>query len=669
MPSSRLTASAPRTSSVRITLRSVASPALAILLALFALSFFASLDALWNSSRYGEFGLTVDPTHLPNVIAVVPGSPADNAGIRVGDTVIKPRALHDRLVLTGTTPHPGERMTLTIRRGGQSRTFALAARPRPTLPVAQRILWIVKTAWLLVFLSAALILVLLSPSKMTWGFYLFALNLVVIFGPPTDWLSYLPSGWFIAMELAAHVIGPAGVAGFLVFCVRFPDNAPTEWRRRIDSLAPYVFVAIAAALIYQDSADALFIPSVLPPEIADAALFAIFILGSAVLLSAYLPTRGLDSQRTRRIVVAVICGLTVAASIYLILEGQLGFTFLVFAGFSVIAIFVLAVLALLTTYSGAREVERSRIKWVFLGLVCAAAAHATDIFAGSQLPPTGAGFWAEPIWVAVPELLYVVLPLTVAYAVIHHRVIDVRFVASRSLTFGVIAVAIGIAVAGVDWLFSTKLPNSRLEMAAYAGLALLVGFSLNAARERIGRTIDFILFRYWYQAQERMRGLDDDIRGARSSVDLFEPLTAGVVEAFSVASAALFERVEDAGFVRVAACGWPDGTIWHILSDDPLALSAGERRPVVDIDSLQWQERDIPAGVARPTIMLPIFSGKHVPALLLYGAHENGTGLAPDEIRSIRRLCVDAGPLYRKRPIGESERAGFLRQQVEPLGV
>src|SRR6202011_4428629 len=131
-----------------------------------------------------------------------------------------------------------------------------------------------------------------------------------------------------------------------------------------------------------------------------------------------------------------------------------------------------------------------------------------------------------------------------------------------------------------------------------------------------------------------------------SYLELYEPLTAGVADAFSLASAALFERVEDAGFVRVSACGWPAGTIWHILSDDPLVRRAGERRPVVDLDAFGWKEQQVPTGVARPAVMLPIFAGKQVPALLLYGGHENGTGLAPDEIRSIRRLCTDSGRLY-----------------------
>lgn len=108
-------------------------------------------------------------------------------------------------------------------------------------------------------------------------------------------------------------------------------------------------------------------------------------------------------------------------------------------------------------------------------------------------------------------------------------------------------------------------------------------------------------------------------------------ITMRVAGAFSLACAALFERVEGGGLVRVAAQGWPAGTIWHILVDDPLLLHAGEGVRVVDIDAFGWRERDLPAGVARPIVMLPILAGRCAAAMLLCGAHENGTGLDRDE--------------------------------------
>jgi hypothetical protein len=54
----------------------------------------------------------------------------------------------------------------------------------------------------------------------------------------------------------------------------------------------------------------------------------------------------------------------------------------------------------------------------------------------------------------------------------------------------------------------------------------------------------------------------------------------------------------------------------------------------------------VPLGVARPSLLVPIIAGKEVVALLLCGAHVDGTGLDPDEIKMIRDICADAGRVY-----------------------
>jgi len=55
--------------------------------------------------------------------------------------------------------------------------------------------------------------------------------------------------------------------------------------------------------------------------------------------------------------------------------------------------------------------------------------------------------------------------------------------------------------------------------------------------------------------------------------------------------------------------------------------------------------------------------------MLICGAHENGTGLDPDEIRAIRRLCADAGLIYEISPTLELGRPSFLDPWAEPLGA
>jgi hypothetical protein len=258
-------------------------------------------------------------------------------------------------------------------------------------------------------------------------------------------------------------------------------------------------------------------------------------------------------------------------------------------------------------------------------------------------------------WNTALALLSLALPVSVTYAIIRHRVIDVRFLLSRAVVMGSILLGIGLLVLCVEWIFSKTLPTSRFEVVVYAGIALLVGFSLNAARATIGNLIDRLFFHQWHRAQQLAGVIADSIRHATSRSDVYDALTEGIARALSLGSAALFERFEDGGYVRVAAYAWHIGTLWHVLSDDPLLLRVRTKLRPVDLDSFRWRDERLPSGAARPATFMPIAAGGQVAALLLLGAHEDGTGLAPDELRMIRRFCADAGLVFANETVPEWE--------------
>lgn len=631
-------------------LRSIVSTAAAIALALFAGSFFACANVVWNPGYYGEFGMIL-ADDSSSVADVVPGSPAYRAGIRPGDKVDRPQEMRARLLLSSPwriAPRPGERMTISTLRGKQHTTLALQARPLVPLSVSEKVFLLLKFLWVLIFAAVAFALVLLCPSKMTWGFYLFALNLILIFGPGAHGLpsvpSSLPVGGLVAYGIAAGIIAPAGLAGFLIFCVRFPTNAPTGWRRVVENLAPFLAAPFVAYFMFVNAESLRF--QFGRPEwsnyVEGGFVLATFVVGIIALARTYFEARGSERQRTLWILLALAGA------------GVIWFGAELLISLPAISIFVLGVAAVLITYSGSRDLERHRIKWVIFGFLCTLLATAVDFLLGGLSQHTA---WYTRAF----EMLYVVLPLTVAYAVMRHRVIDVRFALSRTLVAGVFVSAVILLVVGIDWLFTTRLPASRFEAFVYAGLALLVGFWLNAARQSMGKMIDFLLFRQWYRAKEQATAIVDAMRYASSSGDIYEPLTAGLADAFSLASVALFERVEDGGFVRVAARGWPSGTIWHILPDDPVALRAGNNARIVDIGEMQQHEPDVPAGAARPSVMLLIVSNKRVAAVLLCGSHRVGTALDRDELQTIQRACADAGIIYGRHP--------SLERHREPLSV
>jgi hypothetical protein len=570
--------------------QTIANSVGAFALAAVAVSILSYVTVLWNPSHYGDVGLVVGSFALPAdnnswlVTSLVPGYPAAKAGIKVGDRIDASMSWRDQMILTGqVAPHPGEEVTVQVMRGGERRALTLKARPLASLSAADGILLALQIAADAVFLVVGLALVLLRPSRMTWGFYLLAVMIGGVNTPHSTVypISYLPTSWLRVLGLVEDVIAAAGVVGFLVFCLRFPANSPTGWRRLIDRFCPLLAGVLAAVFVSEDLGTQLILPAEVTRHLWNvwlASMITIPILGDVVLLSAYFSSRG---------------------------------------------------------------PEQYKIKWVVFGLLCTAIAIVAILLS-----------WGGPLsglpglFVGALGVLVVVFPLTVAYAVIRHRVIDVRFVISRSLTVGTIVAILALIVIALDWLFAAMLPTTRFETAVYFGVAIFIGLSLNSGRQRISKTIDALFFRQWSLSQKQASGIADVIRHSTSKADLYEPLTAGIKGAFSLTSVALFERVEDGGFVRVAAAGWSVGTIWHILPNDPLIKRAYNRVRAVDIDSLQWGASDMPSGFARPVAMVPMVAGRQVLAILLLGAHENGTALAQDELRLILRLVEDACPVF-----------------------
>jgi hypothetical protein len=243
---------------------------------------------------------------------------------------------------------------------------------------------------------------------------------------------------------------------------------------------------------------------------------------------------------------------------------------------------------------------------------------------------------------------------------------DVRFVLSRAVVLGILATIVAACIGLIDWLFSTRFTNSRSETAVYAGIALIVGLLLNTVRQRITTVVDRLFFHNWYRTEIQSKAVGDSMHRATSRSDVYELLTTGLLNAYYLASAALFERLPDGGFVRVAARGWPTGALWHLLPDDPAAKRARTLRPT-NLDAIGWKEEALPKGVARPSLMVPIFAGRRVSAALLCGAHENGTALDPDEVSAIRRLCAQAGLIY--GGTAAFEKAVVPQRPTESLGA
>jgi hypothetical protein len=173
-----------------------------------------------------------------------------------------------------------------------------------------------------------------------------------------------------------------------------------------------------------------------------------------------------------------------------------------------------------------------------------------------------------------------------------------------------------------------------------------MGFGMKSAQQTVNNTVNFIFFRQRHRAQTECDRILGAVYKTSSPIELTNLIVIDAAKAFGLASAALFTRLDDGGFVRDAAIGWPAGTTWHLLPGDPLAARVLEARGVATLGEFGTSEQGLPSGLAHPAIGLSLRKGRDTVAFVLYGAHESGAMLDPQEIGSLKKLVQAANTVY-----------------------
>lgn len=333
--------------------------------------------------------------------------------------------------------------------------------------------------------------------------------------------------------------------------------------------------------------------------------------------------------------------------------------------------FAAGLIALAATYFSERGESRQRIKWVLVGCLIGLPAYTIGgVFDLTSVFPT------PPYWVICALLsLNLLIPTALAYAVIRHRVIDVTFVISRALVYGVLTSMLVAVFALVDWLLGRQLSSSGLAVVVEVAITIAFAFWLNAIHHRVDRFVDRTLFRERHAAERRLERVAQALPHARSDDLVGELLVHEPAEALRLASAALFRRADDYRFVRETSVGWPDGATSAIDASDTLVLHLESEQSPIAVNEVRWRREDVPAGAAHPQLAVPIVVRRRLLGFALYGAHTGGVGLDPDEIAIIGSLMTGASAAYdhldaeamRRESAALKEQAASLARRVTEL--
>ena len=301
--------------------------------------------------------------------------------------------------------------------------------------------------------------------------------------------------------------------------------------------------------------------------------------------------------------------------------------------------FIAAIAIFAITYVHGTGAERSRLSWVMISALVA--------FGGKWLVDLlwELGF-SSTDWVLLSNLGYslqILFVLAVVYAVVKHRVIDVRFFLSRTLVFSALTLFLVLGLRTIDWFLTVVIADARFAVVIEFAAAVGLGLILHGMQRRLEHFVGRVLFHTRYAAEQRLRRLCAGLLHAESIAPICTMLVVEPAEALDLASCALFLRDESGWFACGGSFGWDGLELRRIPPDDPMILELkGDLQPLwlrdVHDDLFDGFDPD-----KKPALALAIQTRGRLRGVLFAGAHASTEELDPAEVAVLRDVVAGAG--------------------------
>ncbi len=296
-----------------------------------------------------------------------------------------------------------------------------------------------------------------------------------------------------------------------------------------------------------------------------------------------------------------------------------------------LGLILIAGATLAATYFSAPNWERHRLRWIIAGVLMTLGSYAAG----------WASYWSVtyPLASSKPfiwgtTILYACAPFAIAYAAVRQRVFGASFVVSRTLVYTILTGTIFAFFAFIEWAAGKLIELSGAAIILVALGAIAIAFSLESLHGQVEAFVEGVLFRRRHLAERHLENVAAGLPHAESPAAIEAALIREPVQAYALSCAALYKR---------------NGSGEYLNGDEPLDLTIplrlhGNRR------SVRLHELDVngrsdfdPRG---PALAVPVFANWGLEAVALYGAHDNGEDIDPDEAASLEGICCAAGSAY-----------------------
>jgi len=294
--------------------------------------------------------------------------------------------------------------------------------------------------------------------------------------------------------------------------------------------------------------------------------------------------------------------------------------------------------------------ERARVSWVGFGIIAGAIFDQIRFGGANGLITSG--------------ILAVVMPLSLAYAILWRHVIDVRFVISRAVVYAVVTSLLIVVIGFVDWATSAYLSQLRLALAIDAAVTIGLVLALHRISGIVENGVDFLIYRQKHEAERYLKRLARTLLRARRDETIDHALVQDPYDKLDLTLAALFRRV-GGSFVVSCAAGWRRSTVLHFEQEHDLIRFLSTERRLLDVKDLHRRvAAELNEAGVGPAVAVPILEGDELSGFTIYGLHRDGTKLDPDEREVLEALCDSAAQAYVRV---ENLRLRALVEEVAPI--
>jgi hypothetical protein len=291
-----------------------------------------------------------------------------------------------------------------------------------------------------------------------------------------------------------------------------------------------------------------------------------------------------------------------------------------------IAALLLCFLAFADAWRHIQGEPRQRLRWLIAAMAIAFAGSSLDLL--QLLGAFGDTTTAETLATLATDILVAVAIITLTYAVLRHRVIDVGFVISRTLVFAVFAGLLLVLFAAVEWLVDHLVHLRQRESSVLMDGAIAVAIYLifHRVRNGIERLVERVFFRASHARQTALQHFLDTAPNFSEPNTLAEAFVEAVDAYAGSQGSGIYRRDESGHFVLEKSTLNPMPR--EVAADAEVIIGLRESPKPYYFGRL---------GLASPALILPVVRRSELVGFLAVAEKIDRTVFRPDEIESLLR--------------------------------